>query len=326
MVAESLDKRLSPEDLPTVETERALYRIIYNSHEFIIPREYTEGTDALALEAGLKYAEADVREVVSNAKNDLFGYHDAKARSEYYPAYQDILHSAFSTQQPVYLTDAILSIEEVMRMYSRHSIARSLSSLGVVGIPLGINKLLKGHESHSLSRRKFLTSLSLVSGGSYLSLPGYLESIELASMVDEHSSGGTFPTWFQNTADWLIASGHPLLSAFGTHTRSLIIASKAEAAAERILINTGKKPTIALTIGYGHHDIEKSLSMSPKKRISEIADACEGSYASLLPLVIEVIGDYESDGGQRHPSIRSLEIFPDIPLAKALQKIHEGKE
>lgn len=257
-------KRLSPKspfeearNIVELSTEQADYKIVYSVHTRQNNPGDIVGSDAIILEYGIDYSNAD--EVINVLNKDVEDNQQYKAIIEY----------ARANKIPIYFVDVSLKTRNEKDLLDLAKLVKK-ALIPVVGAKVSYalgKSVIKDMKELPINRRNFLKGLGKTMLAVYTGTPALEPTAALAStrLSHEPDEEGVLRKIERGVAD-INSSIHPELKTFSMEGRNALIAQKAESIAKDLESRLGKRPKLSVIIGALHTGIEKDLKMKETER------------------------------------------------------------
>jgi len=286
-----------------LETANAHYRIVYSNHTVATNPAVIDGSDALALEVGIRPVTMDVqRQAQVELFHELYGNTvDVMPTFPGKPQYHDVLPHAFEQDMPVYFIDGTQvdprAVEEpgLELPLSADEELSSRSVKGGIESLLGLAALSSGAgQLHKPTRRTLVPGIAKVLGGSWLlsSLPQALAERTAMSQATPEADEHSVPRRVEKTMESVNHTLHPELRTVVVDVRNALLAQKAETLGRWLTKKIGRKPIITLVIGGMHVGIERELSANESDRVEEL----KGAFGSTFSAQGQVTKVWREDG------------------------------
>ena len=271
-----------PENVKTIETPAARYRLLYEQHGVPhIPEELGDA-QALALE-GLDIVDFSFKGGAENAMDRYWDFHLQRARKEGPQVLEKLLRWKSNLQKnkiPLYLIDRI-ETDDTYDLFSNAGTAIKGGEmvLGVLSSPYVLSKLVV--PSELLSRRealKFLmTGIVAIKGDTHV--VEYLARERRDHFVPEN----TQLSGIEKNIIRFSETVNPESEAWGATFRNALWAYKLSKIAKKIAEPEGSKPSIAIQLGRAHSGLEDMLLFKEEELLAYIEKVMK-----ILSIVVDV--------------------------------------
>jgi hypothetical protein len=271
------------ENVSSIETENAVYRIAYTSELLDANPLIAEGSDGLILEApdDRRRPEDFVSDQLAGSDGSYTGTKGEAWLAQAYgldpdnlpPAYENIMHEALTKGMPLYILDPQTGL---LRGGPDLSMAKDIAQTGamVAGLALANSGF---DDLRNPTRRRFFSGV----GKSLAALPfmapfagqaaKWLYPYEPIADSLGHKAAQGLEAWNNKTAPWL--QDESILK------KNVYLAQKSETLARLLTEKLGRKPNLSLVIGKEHLGVEQYLKSSEQERM-RILDGARGENGS----------------------------------------------
>lgn len=293
--AEETPKNENPEkekNTVEVETLNAFYNVLFNIHNLPIREEMIPPSDAFLLEYVADYPNllkqgfeeylSGARERLHLSEEEYEALRQKHAIMDVQILYQNIIKRAKKERKPLFIPDINRALYNKKEMSSdKEAIIKIIEAvLGCSLVVMSVTdaaKIIKSNEP--VTRREFLKKgakiIGQLSGAAYLGAPRVAEiaiknAAEYYMLEPTKERLGNLQK-AQKTYE-MIEKTNPLDSqpTFTVDTRNALIAQKAEAVAEVMEKELGRKPELSLAIGALHFGIVESLQQTSAQRMKKL--------------------------------------------------------